>query len=317
MADFNEYSQKGSTLMQQALKKLAEGDVDGFEHDRKEANRYFDMFYEEIDATEKNIRGLYGESLNFGIIYNVFEQNIDNLYETEDGKKTIKEVYNLIKNNRLLNEQFKVYDLFEKSTNVKNVKDFVNESVSLIKNHDKEKIIESNRKLIELIEKRKLNEYVEIPEETENLYEAIEYLILNKKSFNNINNYVNAQNVIAEHIENNNKIDIDEEKQMTFDKFKEVVNEEQAKIDNELNEEEKKLLNLFTDKKKNHRAIFENYKRKTLSKIEGVLKICEDCDKEGWQKVYENFKSRTFSDNVSENIVNCAEMLETCSTIDE
>ena len=317
MADFNEYSQKGSTLMQQALKKLAEGNIDGFEHDRKEANRYFDMFYGEIDSTEKNIRGLYGESLNFGIIYNVFEQNVDELYKTEKGKKIIKEVYNMIKNNKLLNEQFKIYDLFEKSTNVKNVKDFVNESTSLIKNHSKDKIVECNRKLIELFEKRKLNEYVEIPEETENLYEAIEYLILNKKTFNNINNYVDAQNVIVEHIENNNKNEINEEKQMTFDKFKEVVNEEQMKIESELNEEEKKLLDLFTDKKKNHRTIFENYKKKTLLKINEVLKTCDECDKDGWKNIYENIKLKTFSNNVSENIVNCAEMLETCSTIDE
>ena len=37
MADFNDSSHKGSVLMQQALKKLADGDIEGFEKDRKEA----------------------------------------------------------------------------------------------------------------------------------------------------------------------------------------------------------------------------------------------------------------------------------------
>ena len=39
MADFNDNSQKGSTLMQHALKKLADGDIEGFENDRKGKGR--------------------------------------------------------------------------------------------------------------------------------------------------------------------------------------------------------------------------------------------------------------------------------------
>lgn len=125
MADFNEYSQKGSTLMQQALKKLVDGDIESFEKDRQEANRYFDMFYQSVNSEEGKITQMYGESRNFGVIYNVFEQNIDKLYESKSKKRLIKEMYYLIKNNKILNEQFKIYDMFEKTTDVDNVKDFV------------------------------------------------------------------------------------------------------------------------------------------------------------------------------------------------
>ena len=318
MAEFNDNSQKGTVLMQHALKKLEDGDVEGFEHDRKEANRYFDMFYKEINSEMGKIKHMYGESLNFGVIYNVFEQNIDDLYKTKKGKRVIKEVYNLIKNNKLLNEQFKIYDLFEKSTNIENVKDFVNESLSLVKNYNKKDIIKANSKLIKLIESKKLNEFVEIPEEVENLYEAVEYLMLNKKTFNNVNDYLNAQNVIVEHIENNNQSVINEEKEtLTIDNFEEILDEEQNKFDEKLNEDEKKLIAMFTNKNSKNRDIFESYKRKTLHKINEVLEKSEEEDKEQWKNVYENVKAKTYTDNTSKNIVNCAEMIEICNTIDE
>ena len=133
MADFNVNSEKGSVLMQQALKKYAKGDFEGGDKDRAEANRYYDLASAEINSEAGKITQLYGESRNFGIIYNVFEQNIENLLSTKKGKKIIKECFNLIKSNKVLNEQFKIYDMFEKAQNVDDVKDFVNEASNIVK----------------------------------------------------------------------------------------------------------------------------------------------------------------------------------------
>ena len=317
MADFTDNSQKGSVLMQQALKKLAEGDIEGFEKDREEANRYFDMFYAEINSEAGKITQMYGESRNFGVIYNVFEQNIDSLIKTKRGKQILKEGYDLIKNNKILNEQFNIYDLFEKTDKPHNTKDFVNETVSILKNYDKNQIKENNEKFIKFMKRNKLNEFVEIDEETENLYEAIEYVLLNKKNIHNINEFLKAQDVIIEHLEKN-KENINEQKEdLTFEKFNEKVNNEQKEIDENINEEEKKLLDMFTNSKTNKRQMFEDYKRKTLSKINEAIKTSEDADKEEWKNIYENINSKTYSDKLSENIVNCAEMLEICSTFEE
>lgn len=317
MADFNDNSRKGSVLMQQALKKLADGDVEGFERDREEANRYFDMFYSEINSEQGKLTQLYGESRNFGIIYNVFEQNIDNLIGSEKGKKIIKEGYELIKNNKILNEQFNIYDLFEKTNKPYNAKDFVNESVSILKKYNKDEIKENNEKFINFIKQNKLDEYVEIPEETENLYEAIEYVILNKKNIHNINEFLKAQNTIVEYIERD-KEEINENiKKATFEDFKEKLDEKQQEIDENINEEEKKLLDMFTNSKTNKRQMFEDYKRNTLNKINEAMKNSEEGDLESWKKVYENINSKVYSDKLSENIVSCAEMLEICSTIEE
>lgn len=317
MADFNVNSEKGSVLMQQALKKYAKGDFEGGDKDRAEANRYYDLASAEINSEAGKMTQLYGESRNFGIIYNVFEQNIENLWDTKDGKKIIKECYNLIKSNKVLNEQFKIYDMFEKAQNVEDVKDFVNEASNIIKTFDKKLVMENNEKLIKFIRDKKLDEYVDIPEETENLYEAIEYLVLHKKTYDNVNDFVKAQNVITEHIIKNQKNNIVENK-LTSVEFEDKIEEAEKEINENINQEEKTLLDRFlTTKNQNKKEVFENYKRKTLRKIKEMIESSEDSDKSQWNKIYENVSSKNFSENMSENITNCAEMMEICSTIDE
>ena len=317
MADFNVNSEKGSVLMQQALKKYAKGDFEGGDKDRAEANRYYDLASAEINSEAGKITQLYGESRNFGIIYNVFEQNIDNLWDTKEGKKIVKECYNLIKSNKVLNEQFKIYDMFEKAQNVENVKDFVNEASNIIKTFDKKLVMENNEKLIKFIRNKKLDEYVDIPEETENLYEAIEYLVLHKKTYDNVNDFVKAQNVITEHIIKNQKNNIVENK-LTSVEFEDKIEEAEKEINENINQEEKTLLDRFlTTKNQNKKEVFENYKRKTLRKIKEMIETSEDADKVQWNEIYENVSSKNFSESMSENITNCAEMMEICSTIDE
>ena len=317
MADFSVNSEKGSVLMQQALKKYAKGDFEGGDKDRAEANRYYDLASAEINSEAGKMTQLYGESRNFGIIYNVFEQNIENLWDTKDGKKIIKECYNLIKSNKVLNEQFKIYDMFEKAQNVEDVKDFVNEASNIIKTFDKKLVMENNEKLIKFIRDKKLDEYVDIPEETENLYEAIEYIVLNKKTYDNVNDFVKAQNVITEHIIKNQKNNI-VENNLTSAEFENKIEEVEKEITENINQEEKTLLDRFlTNKKQNKKEVFENYKRKTLRKIREMIENSEDSDKSQWNKIYENVSSKNFSENMSENITNCAEMMEICSTIDE
>lgn len=317
MADFNVNSEKGSVLMQQALKKYAKGDFEGGDKDRAEANRYYDLASAEINSEAGKITQLYGESRNFGIIYNVFEQNIENLWDTKEGKKIVKECYNLIKSNKVLNEQFKIYDMFEKAQNVEDVKDFVNEASNIIKTFDKKLVMENNEKLIKFIRNKKLDEYVDIPEETENLYEAIEYLVLHKKTYDNVNDFVKAQNVITEHIIKNQKNNIVENK-LTSVEFEDKIEEAEKEINENINQEEKTLLDRFlTTKNQNKKEVFENYKRKTLRKIKEMIESSEDSDKSQWNKIYENVSSKNFSENMSENITNCAEMMEICSTIDE
>lgn len=315
MADFNEYSQKGATLMQQALKKYAEGNYEEGDKDRELANKYFDLASMEINSEAGKLSQLYGESRNFGIIYNVFEQNMDRLLKTKKGKAVIREGYRMIKENPILSEQFKIYDMFEKASGVDNSKDFVNEAVDIMKDCDRNKVKAENERFIKFMRKNKLDEYVEIPEETENLYEAIEYVMLNKRGYSNVNDVLKAKSVISEHIEKNAKSSV--KKENDFESFNEKVEREEDTVNESLNDDEKKLLNEFMSKNADTRALFEQYKRDTLSQIQKTMDASDEEDKVSWKEVYESIESKKYSDKLSENIVNCAEMIEIVNTIKE
>jgi hypothetical protein len=207
--------------------------------------------------------------------------------------------------------------MFEKTTDVDNVKDFVTESTNLIKHYSKQQIKENNEKVIRLIKKNKLDEFVEIPEETENLYEAIEYVILNKKSLDNVNNFIKAQNIITEHIENNKKLINEDKEPISFEDFQKELNKEEENLIENINNDEKKLLDMFTNPNANRKQVFENYKSNTLKKIKGAIQIAEENDKQQWEKIYEQINAKTYSDVLSDNIINCAEMSEICSTIEQ
>lgn len=321
MSKFNEYSEKGMTLMQQALKKLADGEYDAFAHDRKEANRYFDLVEKELNSEAGKMTQLYGESRNFGIIYNVIEQNMHgNPKEDKKLRNLIKEMYNLIKGDKILNEQFKIYDFFEKTGNIEDAKAVVNESLSIIKPLNKKQVKESNEKLIKFIKKNKLDELVEIPEDLEKLYEAVEFVILNKRTLNNAVDFVKAQNVICEHIEKTQKDNVNEGKisnKELFNNFEEEIKTEQDKIEESINAEEKSLLEMFSKPKTDKRKIFNDCKTKTLAKINEAIVNSENEDKISWKEIYDSVSSKSYSEKLSENLINCAEMMEIYSTIDE
>lgn len=308
MTDFNNNLDKGNVLMQQALKKYVDGDIKGGDKDRQEANRLFDEMSKFMQSEEGELSNLYGESRNFGIAYNVFEQNIQNLFETKEGKKIIKEAYDLIKNDKVLSEQFNIYDLFEKKKASNNTPQFVNEAIGMLGDFDRKQVKESNEKFIRFIRENKLNEYVEITEELENLYESIEYIILNKKTFGNLNEHIKAKNVIISHI-NNNK-ELNEDKKLSFDEFKNEVDKLQETTDKEINEDELKLLKDFVDNKENPKKVFENYKRNAINFMKSLMN--ENKGDERFSQLLEKINNKEYSDVLSENISNCAEMLEVC-----
>lgn len=315
MADFKEYSEKGATLMQQALKKYAEGDFESGDKDRELANKYFDMASMEINSEAGKISQLYGESRNFGIIYNVFEQNIDDICQDESKRHILKEAYDMIRGNRILSEQFRIYDMFEKAHDVENPREFVNEASPLIGRFDRKKVSLVNEKFIRFMRKNGLNEYVPIPEETENLYEAIEYLMLNRKTLDNVGEFVKAQGVIAEHV--GRKTETSGSKKDGLETFKDALEDEEKRISEGLNDDERKMLDMFTDGKTDARRLFEDMKDSTMGKVRRMIESSEGDDMTSWKGIYESIRSKEYSSDVSENVMNYAEMAEVADTIGE
>ena len=298
---------RGKVLMQRALEHLEQGNIEEFETDRALANEYFDQ----MEKEDKELDALYNESRNFGIIYNVIEANVPKLLESVNGKKTLRKIIKTIKSNKILHEEFKVYNNFQPSNRVENVDEYITEALSLIPNFDKKNIKESNEKLIKLIKDLKLDEMVDIDENKLDLYESIEFVALNKKSLNNIDEYVNATKVIKESIQ---KLPILESKSFTIENYTKELADVSENIANNLNSAEIKLLEEVTNG--NGESYFTECKTKTLSKLSEMMSKESDIEtKSRLSQIYEKINQKTY--NKKNAIVDISEMIEMQDAIDE
>ena len=293
---------KGSTLMKSALKKYEEGDYKGGDTDREMANHFFDK-KEEMPLTfsEKDDVALYGENKNFGIIYNVFEENVKNIIKGKKNYKAIKEITNFIKNNKVLKEQFDCYTALKDKRVSQDVENYLNEAIDFLPNLNKKLVIKENTKLINLLRKNNLDENIHIDDEQIKLYESIEFFLLNKKNLNNINEYNVNKAVIKEHLE---KKSIDENienlnQKDYYNEVKSIV----EKYNKGLNEDE---INLITELSENdNKAVFEKYKNQTIEYISEQIKNTQDVnEKIDWNNILTKISIKQFNqEKIFEDVV--------------
>ena len=101
---------EGKKLMEQAIDCYSKNKITEAEEYRKKANELYnkaDILYC-IENTDRD--KLYGKNRNFGICYQIFEDSLLKNLNNRNGKKFINEVSNLIKNNKVLKEQFNIYN---------------------------------------------------------------------------------------------------------------------------------------------------------------------------------------------------------------
>ncbi len=317
MSNFDENIEKGIVLMKDALTKYEDGEYQAAEASRKDANHFFQLAKEESEREDFEDEQLYGESRNFGVMYHVFEKGINNLIKTDEGKKIIKEGFDLIKNNEILSEQFKVYDLFEKTSDITNTLDFVSESLTMLKPLKKEVIIENNNKFINFLHRNNFNEYILINEDTEKLYEAIEQVLLCNKKIGSLKTLVQAKRVIAEHLSKNTTNQINEGTE-SYNNFKEMLDKANDNLHKTATKEEKELISIFTDgDEETKRSKFTEVKDEVLKKLQKEINSSNDEEKAALQDIYNKLEKEEYSNNIEEDIKKCAEMIEVSETIDE
>ena len=305
MAEFNDTYRKAGILMTSALKKYEKGDYEGGDRDRQEANRLYDLAEKEVDSAQSTAI-LYGENRNFGTIYKVFESNTSKLFNNKKGRGKIKSILNLIKENKILKSEFNLYKALVYPESVSNVENYVNETLSIVPSFDKKQVIENNQKFIDLIRNLKLNEMIELSDDESKLFESIEYVMFNKKTFNNLNDYVNAKNYITEHIGKNCKYtNIDNEK--VDNVYNDGIKNITEKYDSVLNDEEKILIEKLS-RLSNKEAYFDIAKLDTIKTLNSQLNECAADNRNNLQKIIENVTNKKY--NVTKFIADAAEFKE-------
>ena len=285
-------------MLKNALKRYEENDIEGAEKDRKLANSLLDKGMPEIkDSEEIDSDEIYTESRNFGIIYNIFESNAKKLFDGKNFKKSsvIKDIIQTIKGDKILKEQFEIYNTLSNKIVSGDTEHYLNEALTLLPTFDKKEVIKANNKIIDKIRKGGLDENIKIDENKRNLYEAIEYVILNKKKLSNIEEYSKKRQVIKEDLDRN-QIKMTNTTTLSKEAYRNQINSIFEKYTNRQNELEEKL---FEDiKNGNGQIVFENYKKQAIELIsEEITKANDISDKLDWNAVLTKTTLKQFNEN--------------------
>ena len=298
MEDYNEYFAKGATLAQDALQKLANGDIDGFEHSWKAANDQFEMAHKSVDSEQGKISMLYGENRNFGVIMHVIAENLTpKSLGTKSGRAAWRSIIETVRKDPVLVAENKVYDALTNPTEVKNVKEYVDSALSLLDGYTVGQIRESNENLIKEIRNNGLDELIQIPDGSMTLYENIEDAITKRGVLSEVDNFVASRSYLVEHVKNGGEL--------------------QGNIDESvLNDSEKELVEAVMKSDDGGAAMFEQCKERALRAIRAASDTAEgEAMIEGLKGVYERVENTQL--NTENPAGSIAEMIEIKNTIED
>lgn len=283
----NKLRNEGSETMKRALESFRNGDFTDAEQLRKKANEMFDRLSEELGKEDKELNSLYGESRNFGIIYQTFEHNIQEMMKTPQGKKVLSEAIGMIKSDKNLKGQFNVYQSLSNG-GTGHPELYVESVLKLMPTASAESIKESNDRFIKALRKLDtLNEYFDIDEKVADCYEAVDKLLTTKMSPDTMNDIVEAKAKLVEYVTS-----IPAEKYGTSEKNIDSIIEGIRNRADFATAEEYKLyreIMVCEDKK----ALFEKYRAETLESIGSVMNESSEKAAE-WQPTYEQVRKFTF-----------------------
>lgn len=286
--DYQKLNKEGSELMMKSLECLKNGDMEGSKKFREEANKILDLATQSMNTACANMDMLYGESRNFGIIYNVFEQNIKEMMKSKDGRKAISEAVKLIKKDKNLKSQFNVYQSFERKPS-NHAEMYIEEALKMMPRSTRKEIVESNEKLINVLrESKNFNEMLDIDDNVMKCYESVETLMMTPHTPENLDKIVEARQSLLEHLSN---LPVDEVKKSVAnleETYKQILKRE----GDTPNEHEIRLFRQITEAK-DKKQLFEQYKNELVEEIENIMANKPE-DLNEWAEAYELVKSQRF-----------------------
>lgn len=300
MNDLVKLYNEGKALMEQAIDCYSNNKINEAEELRNKANDVYSKAHTLYCLENTDRDKLYGKNRNFGICYHIFEDSLLKNMKNRKGKKFINEVSNLIKKDKVLKEQFDVYNNICKK-NVTETNKYIDDIIECVSKMDisKNDIKKSNDKLIDLLEANSnVNKLLDIDNDTLKLYEDIEFILTNKKTINNIDEFNSVKNNLTESLNkiyhhDNSEINEDYEQKISdiTEKYEDITNDEL------------KLFEKITSKNTNKSELFDIYKSETIDNVNEAINNASDEDKEQWQNIKtvldeKKYNEKTFIEDV-------------------
>lgn len=294
---------RGVKLLKEALSAYESGNNNAAFKSYTSAGKFLNEAYNRSNTNEGKISMVYGGNRNFGMAYKIFESNTKELLRDKSSQKKLKNIMKLIRENKVLKSEFDVYNAFTNPTNVTNPQEYVSEAISLIKHYSPETIRENNEKLINLFKEYNLNENINVNEDEIELYESIEYMLLHKKDFNNINKYNDIQKRLCEYVSENNNMIMEN---VNLDEiYNEKINEMVNKHESMLTEDEIKLIRDVNDPVKAKKLFNEN-KDSVIALVKEQVE--KGVDTESWKAILDKVSNKVFESKTA--LTDIAEFIE-------
>lgn len=269
----------------------------------------------ELESALKNL-----SEQPFGAIKNVFEGITDKLYETTEGKKIIGKYVRAIRENKNTADAYSVYEFVYHSPHVSNPNMLLTEALYMVSGMDKQQFAEGKKKIAEIVAEgiNLVGKDTNFVDENINrgygINEAIDFLMLNPKNFDNLDEYINKFSYVENHLTENMAEKPVEPSSRTG---KELIDSLNEAMDG-LNSWEKEAISDITLAKLSNRdmsELFEEYKNGCIEKIdENIEKGATTEEKSRFETMKRQLSEKQYSEeNLYEDIVTLSELRATLS----
>lgn len=301
---------KGTKLMESALRMYSNGNSKIAYETVNEAQKYLKEAYKAENSADGKDIMKYGDNLNFGALYKVFESNSASMFKDASRHGSLKAIVEAINGNKVLKDEFNAYNAFTNPTDVTDAREYVSEACSLIRKHSARELYENNLKLLNLMRRNGISEDVKITDDEAELFESVEYMITNRKGFGNISKVSDTQNILTEHVGRNNRVsDNGETIDERFDKEVRAITE---KYDGMLSDDEIELIKEVQDPVKSEKR-FNELKEEITKSIDEKRR--SGVDSAEWGAILEKVNGKMFDKGTA--LQDIAEFIEIQGVLDE
>ena len=260
-------------------------------------------------------------ALRFCELKALFESISEKLFNTPNGGAVIKNYVKFIKESKTLKGLFSLHEAIFKTNNVANSSLFLNEALTIVSNGINKKAYQNEvHKLGEIVREglKLVNATTEeIKHNIANVSkvsESIDYIYTNKKTLNNLNEFIDKYSTITMFI-NENKQDVFDavENIASADDYMKYMNEMANTMDEDWKKRLLENICLSNLSGGSNETVFNTYKESCLTMLGNALNECEDIQtRSTFESMRDNLERKVFlEENFVNDVVNLAELEET------
>ena len=293
-------------------------EINNLELVRNEFNR---LVNEQIETHRYNDVLENINTLGLGKIRNLYENISDTMLESDNGVKVMRKYVKTIKENKDLKKVFSFYNFIDNlDVDSDSRWTYITEGLKYLDGIDKRNYKKGVKELGNIVtEGVKIsnisrNIIEECINNTNNVYESVDFLVLEKPTLKNINEQVNAKNNILSFLDNKTIVVREScESNKTNKELINEINEEMSEINESWMKELIEDITLNNLSNNGDKVLFENYKNDCLMIIENIVNSDNDVeDKSKMYSLKEKLNNKEYNaETFNNDIINLAELKST------